>query len=250
MLLVAECYENRDKLRPYGPLKLVCRLNLDPILQFLETFGFAPVFLLDLLDVLATQWPNEKCARTVFWIQSLGYKSDLAVLSVNCEVTLNDAAHFSPAHSMTEPNMEALCETNGDLNDSDEITINCAESEKCTHTQNDKVIRADVDQVNSTKTSTPPKEINFIPYLQSSSNCAEQSSFNGPCTRSTNLLMEDNGLEVAYDRNSVNNGGRKNTMREVPCVIRTVWVLYCESRTTTHTSNTDASRSRLVQARM
>ncbi|KAL9961113.1 hypothetical protein ACROYT_G030002 [Oculina patagonica] len=120
MLLVAECYKNRDKLRPYGPLKLV------------------------------------------------------------------------------------LCVTNGDSNDSDEVTLNCAESEKYTHTLNDKCIHTDVDQVNSTKTSTPPKEINFIPHLQSSTICA---SFNGPSTRSTNLLMEKNGLEVAYDTNYVNNGG-------------------------------------------
>ncbi len=127
--------------------------------------------------------------------------------SGNCEVTLNDAAHFSPAHSMTVPNMEVLCVTNGDLNDSDEVTTNCAKSEKCTHTQNIRVIHPDVDQVNSTKTKTPPEESNFIPHLQSSTICAVQSSFNGPSTRSTNLLMEDNGLEVAYDRNSVNNGG-------------------------------------------
>ncbi|KAL9961128.1 hypothetical protein ACROYT_G030019 [Oculina patagonica] len=178
MLLVTECYENRDKLRPYGPLKLF------------ETT--------ELVESTSSEHSGLSNA-------------DLAVLSNlsgNCEVTLNDAAHFSPAHSMTEPNMEALCETNGDLNDSDEDTTNsCAESEKCTHTHNDKVIRADVDQVNSTKTSTPPKEINFIPHLQSSTICTEQSSFNGPSTRSTNLLMEENGLEVAYDRNSVNNGG-------------------------------------------
>ncbi|KAL9961106.1 hypothetical protein ACROYT_G029992 [Oculina patagonica] len=134
MLLVAECYENRDKLRPYEPLKLGCRLNLGP-------------------------------------------------------------------------NLQVLCVTNGDSNDSDEVTSNCAESEKYTHTLNDKCIHTDVDQVNSTKTSTPPKEINFIPHLQSSTICAEQSSFNGPSTRSTNLLMEKNGLEVAYDTNSVNNGG-------------------------------------------
>ncbi|KAL9961095.1 hypothetical protein ACROYT_G029977 [Oculina patagonica] len=133
--------------------------------------------------------------------------ADLVVSSGNCEVTLNDAAHFSAAHLMTEPNMEALRMTNGDLNDSDEVTTNCAESEKCTHTHNDKVIHADVDQLNSTKASTLPKESNFIPHLQSSTICAEQSSFNGPSTCSTNLLMEDNGLEVAYDRNSVNNGG-------------------------------------------
>ncbi|KAL9961123.1 hypothetical protein ACROYT_G030014 [Oculina patagonica] len=48
---------------------------------------------------------------------------------------------------MTELNMEALCVTNGDLNDSDEVTTNCADSEKCTHTQNNKVIHADVDQL-------------------------------------------------------------------------------------------------------
>lgn len=130
---------------------------------------------------------------------------DSAVSSGNCEV-------ISSAHSTRDPSLEVTCMTNGDVHDSDEVTTESAQSEKCSHTQKDKLKYPD----DSTKTNTL-KEGTFIPQLQSSTICAEQSSFAGPSARNTNLLMAENGLEVAYDRNSVNNGGGMVKMQFEKC---------------------------------
>lgn len=133
--------------------------------------------------------------------------AESTVPSGNCEISLDDTADFSHGHSATDPNLEVLCSSNGDLHDSDEATTKCNESEKCTDTvQKDNLRNLAKDQVHSMKTSTP-REDSLIPHLQSNTICAEQSNFTGQSTHSTNLLMEENGLEVAYDRNSVNNGG-------------------------------------------
>lgn len=142
-----------------------------------------------------------------------GGNSDLsdakpAVSSKNIEVSLDDTEHFSPAHLTTEPNTEVLCLPNGDLHDSNEVLTECVESENC-HTKEDKLMHSETDQVFSEKTSTAPKEntCSFMPLVQSNTVCPEQSSFSGSSSRSTNLLIEENGLEVAYDRNSINEGG-------------------------------------------
>ena len=132
-------------------------------------------------------------------------------------ICLDDTADPSHGNSVTDPNLEVLCSSNGDLHDSDEATTKCNGSEKCTDTvQKDNLRNLAKDQVHSMKTSTP-REDSLIPHLQSNTICAEQSNFTGQPTHNTNLLMEGNGLEVAYDRHSVSNGGGMVKMQCEKC---------------------------------
>lgn len=130
-----------------------------------------------------------------------------AVVGGNCEASLDEATSHSPAHTTNEPNSEVLCAVNEDLHGSDDILSNCVENEKCNHVREDKLEYPVNNQMHSAKTGTPAKEGNLVPHLQSNTICTEHSSFTSSSTRSTNLLMEENGLEVAYDRNSLNESG-------------------------------------------
>ena len=126
----------------------------------------------------------------------------------NLEVSSDDTGNFNPAHSTTEPSTEGLCLPNGDLRESNEVSTKCVDSENC-HSKEDKLMYPETDQRHCGKTGSAPKEntCSFMPLVQSNTICPEQSSFASSSCCGTNLLIEENGLEAVYDRNSINEGG-------------------------------------------
>ena len=138
-----------------------------------------------------------------------------AVSNEKHEVSSDDTGHISPAHSITEPYTEGLCLPNGDGHESHEVSPKCVESEN-SRLKEDKLMYPETDLVHSEKTSSAPKDnmCSLMPLVQNNTVCPEQSSFVSSSSRSTNLLIEENGLEAVYDRNSINEGG---CMVKIPC---------------------------------
>ena len=131
-----------------------------------------------------------------------------AVSNENDEVSSDDTEHISPAHSFTEPNTEGSCLSNGDQHEPNEVLTKGVESENC-RSKEDKLMCPETDQVHSEKTNSGPKDntSSFTPLLPNNTICSEQPSFSGSSSHSTNRLIEENGFEAVYDRNSINEGG-------------------------------------------
>ena len=135
--------------------------------------------------------------------------------ALSLEVSSDDTGDISPADSSTEPNTEGLCLPNGDRHESNEVLTKCVESENC-RSKEDKLMYPETDQVHSEKTNSAPKDnsCSFMPLVQSNTICPEQSGFTSSSSRSTTILIEENGLEAVYDRNSINEGG---SMVKIQC---------------------------------
>ena len=124
------------------------------------------------------------------------------------EINSDDTGHISPADSFTEPNTEGLCLPNGGWHESNDVLTKSVESENC-RSKEDKLMYPETDQVHSERTNSAPKDnsCSFIPLVHSNAICPEQSSFASSSSRSANILIDENGLEAVYDRNSMNEGG-------------------------------------------
>ena len=131
-----------------------------------------------------------------------------AVSNENHGVSSDDTEHISATHSFTEPNTGGLCLSNGDQHESNEVSTKCVESENC-RSKEDKLMYPETDQVHSEKTNSGPKDntCSFMPLVPNNTICSEQPSFPGSSSHSTNRLIEENGFEAVYDRNSINEGG-------------------------------------------
>ena len=130
-----------------------------------------------------------------------------AITSGNSDVAVNEEANIHiPIHTTNGPSQENLSAKNDDLCDADEAITNCSEIQNCNHVMEEKLELPANDQVHTAKTSIAPKENTFIPHLQSNTSCTEQACLNSSSTHSANLLLEQNGLEAAYDKTSLNDG--------------------------------------------
>ena len=106
----------------------------------------------------------------------------------NCEANSAESANHNPVTSCNEHFSEIcdnVCPVNEDMHDLDEPMINSVEIGKGSPTQNGGV---------TSKESYVPELINC-------------SNFTGSSQHGSGLLVDENGLDTAYDRNSLNEGG-------------------------------------------
>ena len=188
-----------------------------------ETSGKADTELTDELNGLL---PNEKTEESQHLTVDLeeaasAVTSDLSnakPAASSHEVSSDDRGHVSPADSFSEPNTVGFCLPNGDRHESNEVLTKCVESENC-RSKEDKPMYPETEEVHSEKINSVPKDnsCNFMPLVQSNTICPEQSSFASSSSRSANILIEENGLEAVYDRNSMNEGGGMVKMQCEKC---------------------------------
>lgn len=178
-----------------------------------ETSGKADTELTEELNGLLPKKETEESQLSIVDLEeeTSAVNSDLSnakPAALSHEVSSDDTGHISPADSFTESNTEGLCLPNGDRHESNEVLTKRVESENC-RSKEDKLMYPEMEQVHSEKTNSAPKDnsCSFMPLVQSNTICPEQSSFASSSSRSANILIEENGLEAVYDRNSMNEGG-------------------------------------------
>ena len=116
----------------------------------------------------------------------------------NCEANSGESANRNPITSSNEHFSEicdSLCPVNEDMHGLDEPMINPVENCKGSPKE-EQIIHSDNTQngaVNS-KESCVPELINC-------------SNFTGSSQHGSSLLVDENGLDTAYDRNALNEGG-------------------------------------------
>lgn len=138
----------------------------------------------------------------------LDTKAVVSDSTCNCQTNSGDSANSSNEPHSEVPDVRHP--NNEDAHVLVEAMTNSVENNKGSHVSDEKITHS-VDHQMHSKAGIIPKESGFFPDLQNHSSFRSSS----PCN--SGLLLDENGLEDAFDRNSLNEGGSLVKMQYEKC---------------------------------